>query len=351
MSPLEPESRGASQVVPITVLTGFLGAGKTTLLNRILNGNHGLRVAVLVNDFGAINIDADLVVGVESDVISLANGCVCCSIRDDLLEAVTQVLARPEQPEYVVLEASGVADPAGIAVTFTDAGLRDRIRLDSITCVVDAEQVFAAPEQMQLKLWQIGCADMLILNKVDLAGRNQIGKIKAWLDEHFHRYRLIEAKHCDVPLEILLSAGRFDVSQLSGDKEKTFTGGNRDNRGVAFDTSPLPLLAPVPSRDHSHAFSTWSYETDQTLSLESLRQVASRLPVNIYRCKGVIHSAESPERRSVLQVVGKRVDVSTQEEWGQRVPRTQIVAIGAHGTVDGEALRESFDRCVVTSKE
>ena len=148
MMPLESEPHGASQAGPITVLTGFLGAGKTTLLNRILNGNHGLRVAVLVNDFGSINIDADLVVGIENngDVISLANGCVCCSIRDDLLDAVTQVLARPEQPEYVVLEASGVADPVGIAVTFTDAGLRDRIRLDSITCVVDAEQVFSAPE-------------------------------------------------------------------------------------------------------------------------------------------------------------------------------------------------------------
>jgi G3E family GTPase len=162
------------RVTPVTVLTGFLGAGKTTLLNRILNGDHGLRIAVLVNDFGSINIDADLVVGVESggDVISLANGCICCNIRDDLLAAVMQVIERPEGPEYIVLEASGVAEPSGIAVTFLDARLRDRIRLDSIMCVVDASQVFAAPETMELKLRQIAFADMLILNKADLVSRD-----------------------------------------------------------------------------------------------------------------------------------------------------------------------------------
>ena len=165
----------AGRRTPVTVLTGFLGAGKTTLLNRILNGDHGMKVGVLVNDFGSINIDADLVVDVESDVISLANGCVCCSIRDDLSEAVIQVIERPERPEYILLEASGVAEPTGIALTFADdPSLIDRVRLDSIICVVDAEQVFAAPEQMELKIWQVATADMVILNKTDLVGREQI---------------------------------------------------------------------------------------------------------------------------------------------------------------------------------
>ena len=333
----DPESAVARGTMPVTILTGFLGAGKTTLLNRILNGDHGLRVAVLVNDFGSINIDADLVVGVESDVISLANGCVCCSIRDDLIEAVQQVIERPEQPEYVLLEASGVADPAGIAVTFTDAGLRDRIRLDSITCVVDAEQVFAAPEQMQLKLWQIGCADLLILNKVDLVGRDQIERIKAWLDEHFHRYRIIEAKHGEVPLAILLSAGPFDAAQWEP--------GSRDHEQHACQDPNCHQ----PHHDHTHAFSTSSYETDQPLLLAALREVASRLPVNIYRCKGVIYTADVPERRAVLQVVGKRVDISLQDEWGDRTPRTQIVAIGTAGGIEVETLRDKFDLCLSQS--
>jgi len=328
---------------PITILTGFLGAGKTTLLNRILTGNHGLRVGVLVNDFGSINIDAELVVGVDNNMISLANGCVCCQIRDDLIESVVSLVARPEGVQYIVLEASGVADPAGIFATFSDASLRDRIRLDSVICVVDAEQVFAHPEYpplMQLKLLQVGFADMLILNKVTLAGPDQLAKVRLWLDQHFARLRIVETDYCEVPYEILLGVGRFDPGQADA------TAHSFEQGCTGVDCHDANHGHTHQGQDHSRVFSTWSYETDQPLALDALRETLRKLPGNIYRAKGFIYSTEVLDRRAVLQVVGRRVDISIQEPWGQRTPRTQIVAIGAAGTIDAGLLEKTFASCI-----
>ena len=327
------------KAIPITILTGFLGAGKTTLLNRILTGNHGLRVGVLVNDFGSINIDAELIVGVDNNMISLSNGCVCCQIRDDLIESVVSLLERPEAIEYILLEASGVADPGGIFMTFSDAGLRHRIRLDSVTCVLDADQVFAHPEYpplMDLKLQQVGFSDMVILNKVGLAGPEQVKLVRAWFDAHFNRLRIIETDYCEVPYEIMLGVGRFDAARAV-----------LNSHAVEQSCIDLTCRDEEHTHDHSKVFSTCSYETDEPLALEALRETMRKLPGTIYRAKGVIYTSDAPQRRAILQVVGRRVDISLQDEWGQRDRRTKIVAIGAAGSVDASLLEKTIASCVL----
>jgi G3E family GTPase len=320
--------------VPITILTGFLGAGKTTLMNRILNDTHGLQIAVLVNDFGSINIDAELIVGVEDDMISLANGCVCCQIRDDLVETVEELINRPDSVEYILLEASGVADPAGIVATFKSFKYRDLIRLDSVTCVIDADQFLEHQEYAQLnqlKQRQIGFADMVVLNKIDLAGPEKVKQIHDWIDHHFNRIRIVETNYCDIPYEILLGVGRYDPAKMFFEE---------------FGQNDAHAENHVEDHDHGIVFNTWSYETDQPMSLEAVREMAKKLPGGIYRCKGVVFSVEVPQQRAVLQVVGRRTDVSLFDDWNGKQPRTQIVAIGQPGGVNSDYLSKQFDSCL-----
>ena len=327
----EPVSMPGRDPVPVTLLTGFLGAGKTTLLNRILNGQHGLRVGVLVNDFGAINIDAELIEGVEENTINLTNGCVCCEIRDDLVRSLEQLLGRADTIDYVILEASGVADSEGIVMTFLNPRYDGLLRLDSITCIIDADGIFAQGDNERLnllKLRQIGFADLVVLNKVDLVGPEHVEVAREWIDLHINRIRIIEATRCDVPLEILLAVGRFDpanvISQLEGD-------GHHHGHGAL-----------------GSMFQTWSFESDRPFSLEALRQMVRRqLPASIYRCKGIVYAADHRDKRLTLQIVGRRTEIYELDEWGERTPRTQIVAIGS--SIDAQELNKKFGACIEQS--
>jgi G3E family GTPase len=319
--------------LPFTLLTGFLAAGKTTLLNRILNSAHGLRVGVLVNDFEAINIDAELVCGIEENTINLTNGCVCCEIRDDLVKSLEQLLTREQAVDYVLLEASGVADPEEIVMTFLDRKYERLLKLDSITCIIDAEAIFTQGdnEQLnQLKIRQIGFADMVVLNKVDLVGKEHIEVIKEWVDHHIKRVRTIESVRCNVPLEILLAVGRFNPEAAVVDGHKDV-----DN-----------------SSNHKHQsssgkFDTWSYETDKPFSREALRKMVQReLSASIYRCKGIVHTADNPDKRFSIQIVGRRTEITELDEWGERTPCTKIVAIGESGKHDPQELHGKFEYCI-----
>ena len=319
--------------IPVTLLTGFLGAGKTTLLNRILTGQHGLRVGVLVNDFGAINIDAELVAGVEENTINLTNGCVCCEIRDDLVASLEELLTRKDSIDYVILEASGVSDPEGIVMTFLDQRYERLLRLDSIVCIVDAEAVFADGDNdavSSLKIRQVGFADLVILNKTDLVGPVHIEVIREWIGKHLNRIRIIEAERCEVPLEILLAVGHFhpvNVIQECKGTDSADHGHSHEQPGASSD------------------FETWSYTSDQPFCIETLREMVRReLPASIYRCKGIVFTTDVPEMRVALQTVGRRTEISELDEWGERSPRTQIVAIGAG--IDAQELDDKFAACI-----
>src|SRR5271157_5884395 len=173
--------------------------------------------------------------------------------------------------------------------------------------------------------------DMTRAQSEQVVNRRGARNPKRWLDEHFHRYRLIEAERGDVPMEILLSAGRFDAARLQEHVHHHHDGHNHDERC---------------DHDHADRFTAFSYESAKPLALDALRSAARKLPASIYRCKGVIHSVDEPSRRAVLQVVGKRVDISIENEWGELRPSTRIVAIGAAGGFDAKALEATFASCV-----
>ena len=274
---------------------------------------------MLVNDFGSVSIDAELILDVEDNVVSLANGCTCCSLRDDLVATVLDTINRPERPDLIVLEASGVADPGGITMAFMTPSLRDRIRLDSVTCVVDADSVFAHPDHPevgQLKLMQIAFSDMVVLNKVDLAGPERVVEVRHWIDAHFNNIRVVETTYADVAPEILLAAGRLAPSATTS----------------------------MASTEHHRQFDAWTYHTDVALSLPLLDDALRRLPGTVFRCKGIVRTVEHPDRPSIVQVVCRRVEISTGDAW-RSTSRTRLVVISSPGSVEAGTLQELFDSC------
>jgi G3E family GTPase len=327
----------------VTIITGFLGSGKTTLLNRILHADHGLRVAVLVNDFGAINIDTQLVVGVEEDTISLANGCICCTIRGDLLKATVDLLQRPQPPEYILVETSGVSDPLEVALTFRAI---QRVQIDSILTVMDAEQILSLDQRYAaLAIYQVGMADIIILNKVDLVDEVQLQAVRDYIRRIVPQARILETMHGDVPLELILNVGQFEIERLASRQPQDIHVHEGDHHHEHEDTEHLHHHT-----DHTLVFSTWSWRSSQPVSFRALKRMVNRLPETIYRAKGIFFLADAPDRKGILQVVGRHASVTlAQHGWENTAPHSQIVVIGAAGSVDGDELNQHMEACLAVN--
>ncbi len=316
----------SQQGLPVTIITGFLGSGKTTLLNQILQNNHNQKVAVLVNEFGDINIDAQLLVSYDDDMVELSNGCICCTINEGLVEAVKRILAREEKVDRLIIETTGVADPLPIILTFVGSDFRDFTRLDSVITLIDAETFTPEHFNSEVAYKQIAYGDILLLNKTDLADREQLTALGTYIASIKQNPRIIHTQYAQVPLPLILDVGL-----------------------TATDSYP-EQEHHKHHHHHSHhletdGFVSLSFHSDKPFDVYKFQKFLNEgLPLEVFRAKGIVWFAGS-QLRHIFQLCGQRSDIKS-EPWSTP-PVNQLVFIGRH--LDTDKLRQQLNDCLATS--
>jgi G3E family GTPase len=356
------------KLVPVTIITGFLGSGKTTLLNHILQNQQGIKTAVLVNEFGEIGIDNDLIVATGEDMVELNNGCICCTINEDLVNAVHKVLARSEQIDYLVVETTGVADPLPVALTFLGTELRDVTRLDSIITLVDAANFSIDLFNSEAAQSQITYGDIILLNKTDLVDEADADLLEVRLRDMKEGARIIRTTKSQVSLPMILSVGLFESDKyLAAPAKHDDHGHSHDSHDHAHaaeheDHSNCDHDHNKCEHDHDHGhshdhskhshhldndgFTSMSFVSDRPFMLRKFQHfLDNQLTVNIFRAKGFLWFDES-DKCHVFHLCGKRFSIDDEQWKGE--PQTKFVIIGQD--LDNDKIRKQLENCLTTDK-
>jgi G3E family GTPase len=305
--------------VPVLLVTGFLGAGKTTVVNHLLAHAQGRRIAAVVNDFGAINIDAELIADSSDGVVSLSNGCICCSLEGDLLRTLAALLRRDPPPEFIVIETSGIADPADIVRNLMDPLIWKEAPLETVLCVVDATTTPAAFSDDALLRSQVRAADVVALSKTDLAAATDAAQLRETIRALRPAAVVVDAPHGEVPAALLFPV---DVDRALVPREVT------------------------PRRPSADRFETLSWTSERALSLPRLQQAIGRLAPKLVRAKGLFETLEQPGRLTVFQLAGGRATLAPGGPLMAGVPRTRIVFIAELGVLSNAVIDNAMNACI-----
>ena len=330
MSAEGPTGSGNHTKTPVTVLTGFLGAGKTTLLNRILSDDHGRRFAVIVNEFGEIGVDNDLVVDADEEVFEMNNGCICCNVRGDLIRIICDLFKTGREFDGILIETTGLADPGPVIQTFfVDDDIKDLVELDSITTVVDSKFFLSTVDDQHEALEQVAFADKILVNKKSEVSADEYKSVLRRIKAINPTAEVFKTDYCDASLELLLGAGSFRLENILAKEPGLLEEDpNAHEHDASIGSVSLSTRTPIDPRK----FSEW------------MRSLMRDKGQDIFRSKGILEIAAS-DKRYIFQGVHMIMDSDWGEVWGaDRVSR--LVFIGRN--LDHKALREGFLACQIT---